>query len=210
VHTLLVVDQARQRIGDLDRGRAAAVMLGALCHDLGKPATTAVSEGRIRSLGHEEAGVAPATMLLDRLHVQTMDGFDVRWAVLGITAHHLKPGSFMKATPPVSDGAFRRLAQKVDMELLARVAEADCEGRGGGFDCSAMGRFLERARSLGVENKPPAPIVLGRHLLEMGMKPGPDVGVILKQIYERQLDGGIVTLDDGLSLARELLPGGSR
>ena len=210
VHTLLVVDQARLRIADLDRGRAAAVMLGALCHDLGKPATTAVSEGRIRSLGHEEAGVAPATSLLDRLNVQTMDGFDVRWAVLGITAHHLKPGAFMKATPPVSDGAFRRLAQKVDMELLARVAEADCEGRGGGFDCSSMGRFLERARSLGVENKPPAPIVLGRHLLDMGMKPGPGVGTILKQIYERQLDGEIVTLDDGLALARELLPSGSR
>ena len=208
VHTLLVVDQARQRIADLDRGRAVAVMLGALCHDLGKPATTAVSEGRIRSLGHEEAGVAPATSLLDRLNVQTMDGFDVRWAVLGITAHHLKPGAFMKATPPVSDGAFRRLAQKVDMELLARVAEADCEGRGGGFDCSSMGRFLERARSLGVENKPPAPIVLGRHLLDMGMKPGPDVGTILKQIYERQLDGEIVTLDDGLALARELLRSG--
>jgi len=208
VHTLLVVDQARRRIADLDRGRAAAVMLGALCHDLGKPATTAVSEGRIRSLGHEEAGVAPATSLLDRLNVQTMDGFDVRWAVLGITAHHLKPGAFMKATPPVSDGAFRRLAQKVDMELLARVAEADCEGRGGGFDCSSMGRFLERARSLGVENNPPAPIVLGRHLLDLGMKPGPDVGTILKQIYERQLDGEIVTLDDGLALARELLRSG--
>ena len=208
VHTLLVVDQARRRIADLDRGRAAAVMLGALCHDLGKPSTTAVSDGRIRSLGHEEAGVAPATSLLDRLNVQTMDGFDVRWAVLGITAHHLKPGAFMKATPPVSDGAFRRLAQKVDMELLARVAEADCEGRGGGFDCSSMGRFLERARSLGVENKPPAPIVLGRHLLGMGMKPGPDVGTILKQIYERQLDGEIVTLDDGLALARELLRSG--
>ncbi|HEX5216985.1 MAG TPA: hypothetical protein VFV98_16095 [Vicinamibacterales bacterium] len=207
VHTLLVVDQARLRIADLDRGRAAAVMLGALCHDLGKPSTTAVSDGRIRSLGHEEAGVVPATSLLDRLNVQTMDGFDVRWAVLGITAHHLKPGAFMKATPPVSDGAFRRLAQKVDMELLARVAEADCEGRGGGFDCSSMGRFLERARSLGVENKPPAPIVLGRHLLGMGMKPGPDVGAILKQIYERQLDGEIVTLDDGLALARQLVAG---
>ena len=210
VHTLLVVDQARLRIRDLDRGRAAAVMLGALCHDLGKPATTAIIDGRIRSPGHEEGGVAPATSLLDRLNIQTMDGFDVRWAVLGITAHHLKPGAFMKAVPPVSDGAFRRLAQKVDMELLARVAEADCEGRGGGFDCSAMGLFLERARSLGVENRPPAPIVLGRHLLDLGMKPGPDVGAILKQIYERQLDGEIATLDAGLALARTLVQAGSR
>jgi tRNA nucleotidyltransferase (CCA-adding enzyme) len=142
--------------------------------------------------------------------VQTMDGFDVRWAVLGITAHHLKPGSFMKATPPASDGAFRRLAQKVDMELLARVAESDCEGRGGGFDCSSMGRFLERARSLGVENRPPAPIVLGRHLLELGMTPGPEVGAILKQIYERQLDGEVTSLEEGIALARNLREGQTR
>src|SRR5690606_10395458 len=57
-HTLLVVDEARRRNGDLDRPRLASVMLGAVCHDLGKPATTAVVDGRIRSLGHEEAGVA--------------------------------------------------------------------------------------------------------------------------------------------------------
>ena len=46
----------------------------------------------------------------------------------------------------VGDGAFRRLAQKVDLELLARLARADCRGRTGTFDCSAMDWFLERAR----------------------------------------------------------------
>ena len=56
------------------------MMLGALCHDLGKPATTAVIDGRIRSPGHEEGGVAPATALLDRLNVHTLDGYDVRHA----------------------------------------------------------------------------------------------------------------------------------
>jgi tRNA nucleotidyltransferase (CCA-adding enzyme) len=205
VHTLLVIDQARQRIGDLDRGRAAAVMLGAVCHDLGKPATTAMSDGRVRSLGHEEAGVAPTLALLDRLNVHSLDGYDVRRAVAGITAHHLKPGMFHKAPQPVSDGAFRRLALKVDLELLARVAKADCLGRTGPFDCSAMDWFLERARALGVEHRPPAPIVLGRHLLELGLAPGPRVGETLRAIYERQLDGEITTIDEGLTLARTLL-----
>src|SRR4029434_3279677 len=67
VHTLMVVDQARRRIDDLDRGRALAVMRGAVCHDVGKPAVPAFIDGRIRSMGHEEGGVAPATNLLDRL-----------------------------------------------------------------------------------------------------------------------------------------------
>ena len=76
-------------------------------------------------------------------------------------AHHLKPGMLHKAAN-VGDGAFRRLAQKVDLELLARLARADCLGRTGTFDCSAMDWFLSRARALGVEHRPPAPRPPGR------------------------------------------------
>jgi tRNA nucleotidyltransferase (CCA-adding enzyme) len=204
-HLLMVADEARRRIDGLDRGRAAAMMLGALCHDLGKPATTAAIDGRIRSMGHEEAGVAPATALLDRLNVHSLDGFDVRAAVLGLVAHHLKPSAFYKAPTPVSDGAFRRLAQKVELELLANFAKADCHGRGGEFDCRAMDWFLERARALGVEHQPPARIVLGRHLLDLGVAPGPEMGRLLRRIYERQLDGDVRTLEEGIALARRIL-----
>ena len=204
VHTLLVIDQARARIDDLAYPQKVTVMLGAVCHDLGKPATTAFIDGRIRSLDHESEGVPPATALLDRLNIHSLQGYDVRREVLGIVAHHLKPGMFAKAQPPVSDGAFRRLAQKVDLELLARVARADCEGRGGGFDCSAMDWFLARARERGVEHAPPEPLVKGRHLLELGATPGPAIGEVLRQVYERQLDGSVASFEEALALARDL------
>jgi len=204
IHTLMVIDEARKRNGDLDRARLATVMLAAVCHDLGKPATTALIDGRVRSPGHEAAGVPPATAILDRLNVRTLDNFDVRAQVLGITAEHLRPSAFFKQKDTVTDGAFRRLAQKVDMELLVRFARADCHGRTGTFDCSAMDWFIERARSLGVEHKPPAPILLGRHLIEMGVAPGPRMGEILRAVYEKQLDGVVTTLDDARSLAQTL------
>jgi len=205
VHTLMVVDEARGAIDDLDRAQQAIVMLGAVCHDFGKPATTRVIDGRIRSLGHEEAGVEPARSLLDRLNVNSMDGVDVRGQVLGIVAHHLNPGAWHKSPTGVSDGAFRRLAAKVDMELLARVARADCRGRGGGFDCSAMDWFVERARRLGVEHEAPAPLVMGRHLLALGVAPGPRMGEILKAIYEQQLDGTVTTEEEGIAAARAII-----
>ena len=204
-HTLMVVDEARQRIDDLDRGRALAMMLAAVCHDIAKPETTIVSNGRIRSPGHEEAGVLPTTHVLDRLNVHTIDGFDVRHAVLGLVAQHLKPSAFHKAPTPVSDGAFRRLAQKVELELLARFSDADCHGRGGSFDCSATGWFLERAHALGVQHEAPAPLVLGRHLLALGVAPGPAMGALLKTLYERQLDGEITSVEDGIEAARILI-----
>jgi tRNA nucleotidyltransferase (CCA-adding enzyme) len=201
VHTLLVIDEARKRIDDLGYPEQVTVMLGAVCHDLGKPATTAFIDGRIRSLEHEEEGVKPSVSLLDRLNLHTLQGYDVRRQVLGIVANHLKPGMFFKSEPKAGDGAFRRLAQKVDLDLLARVAKADCEGRGGGFDCSAMDWFVERARALGVEHEPPKPLVLGRHLLQLGMRPGPSIGEVLKEVYERQLDGTVATFDDAFALA---------
>ena len=121
-------------------------------------------------------------------------------------AHHLKPGAWFKVRDEVGDGAFRRLAHKVDLELLARLAASDCQGRHPGvFDCTAMDWFLERARSLGVEHRPPAPILLGRHLLELGLKPGPRVGEILKAVYEQQMDGSVTDLDQAIAAARKLV-----
>jgi tRNA nucleotidyltransferase (CCA-adding enzyme) len=203
-HTLMVVDEAHARNGDLDRPRLLTVMLAALCHDLGKPATTVAINGRIRSPNHEEAGVEPSARLLDRLNVHTIEGYDVRTHVLALVAQHLKPGQFHKA-PSVSDAAFRRLAQKVDCELLARVAKADCNGRSGHFDCSAMDWFIDRARAIGVERRPPEPLLLGRHLLALGLPPGPLVGKLLRQIYERQLDGELITVDEAIAAASALI-----
>lgn len=206
-HTLMVIDEARRRNADLDRARLATVMLGAVCHDLGKPATTAMIDGRWRSPGHEAAGVAPATRILDRLNVHTLDGYDVRRQVLAITAEHLRPSAFFKARDTVRDGAFRRLAQRVDLELLVRFGRADCHGRTGTFDCSAMDWFFDRARALGVEHAPPAPLLLGRHLLALGVTPGPRMGEILRAIYERQLDGAVTTVDEAVAEARNLVIG---
>ena len=67
------------------------------------------------------------------------------------------------------------------------------------------GGFLERARALGVEHAAPAPVVMGRHLLALGVPPGPRMGVLLREVYEHQLDGRVQTLDEGIALARTLL-----
>ncbi len=100
-----------------------------------------------KSPNHEAMGVEPATRILDRLNVNTLDGFDVRAQVIGLVTEHLRPMAFFKARDTVTDGAFRRLAQKVDLELLARFARSDCHGRTGTFDCSGD-RLVHRARAI--------------------------------------------------------------
>ena len=70
-----------------------------------------------------------------------------------------------------------------------------------------MDWFIERARALGVEHQPPGPLLLGRHLLALGVSPGPRMGEILKQIYEKQLDGEITTVDEGRDAAKRMIAG---
>ena len=204
-HNLLVIDQARTRVDDLIRAQKITIMLGAVCHDFGKPATTAYIDGRIRSRNHEEAGVGPTECFLDRLNLHSLDGYDVRSQVIGLVLNHLKPGMWHQAREGVGDGAFRRLARKVDLELLGRLAKSDCLGRTGKFNCSAMDWFLSRAHDLGVEHAAPSPLLLGRHLLVMGLSPGPHIGSILSKVYEKQLDGEIKTLEEAKQAAGHII-----
>jgi tRNA nucleotidyltransferase (CCA-adding enzyme) len=205
IHTLLAIDQAVPLLEGLDHPRAVAVMLGTLCHDLGKPATTERRDGRIRSHNHEEAGVPPTLALLDRWNVHTLQGYDVRGQVVGLVANHLKPGQLYDDRERVSDGAIRRLAAKCEPALLYRVARADCLGRTGDFPPVAMEWFLERVQALDVAERAPAPLLRGRDLLALGLPPGPEVGRIVKAVYEKQLDGVVGTLDEARHEAERLL-----
>ena len=212
VHTGLVIDRAREQIEDLPYARQVTVMLAALAHDFGKPRTTEFIEGRWRSRGHEEAGVGPTIRFLESLNIHTLDGYDVRGQVIALVREHLKPGEFYKKREEVGDGAFRRLARRCELDLLYRVAKADSLGRNAEwvprekwYDAEAQEWFIERAMRLEVAQQPPAPILLGRHVLEMGLEPGPRVGEITKAVYELQLDGKVRTLEEAITSAKQLI-----
>ena len=212
VHTLMVADEARKLIDDLPHERQVAVMLGALCHDFGKPPTTEFVDGRIRSRGHDEAGIEPTISFLDRLGIFTLNGFDVREQIIQLVRYHLKPGEYYKAKEPVGEGAFRRLAGRVEPDLLYRVAKADSLGRNPEwlpkekwFDSAAQEWFIERVRELEIEHKAPEPILMGRHLIELGLEPSPRFSEILDAVYELQLDGKVNDREQAIAKARELI-----
>lgn len=210
IHTLMVVDEARKLIDDLPYAKQVTVMLGALCHDLGKPATTAFFDGRWRSHAHDEAGVEPTLSFLDKLGIYTLDGYDVRQQIVQLVRYHLTPGMFYKSKP--GDGAFRRLARKVEPDLLYRVAKADSLGRNpewlpkeNRFKAEAQEWFIERIRELKVETEAPKSILMGRHLIELGLKPSPGFKRILETVYEKQLDGQISDLDEAIQEAKKMI-----
>ena len=215
VHTKLVIDGARRLIDDLPYPRQVTVMLAALAHDFGKPATTEFLEGRWRSRGHEEAGVPPAESFLNRVNVHTIDGYNVRAQVIALVREHLKPGEFYKKREEVGEGAFRRLARRCEPDLLYRVAKADSLGRNAEwvprekwYGSEAQEWFIQRSRELQVEQRPPDPLLLGRHLFDLGVEPGPRMGEITRAVYELQLDGSVRNLDEAIAEARKIISHG--
>ena len=205
VHTLMVLDAAASlrgraasaaadaAVSDADDREDLALMLGALCHDLGKPATTERVDGRIRSFQHDVAGVAPTRALLGGMRAP---GALVD-QVAALVEHHLAPALFVRNGATAR--GYRRLARKleragVDIELLVRVARADHLGRttadalAGRFD--AGDAFLAAARAHSVEHAAPRDAVLGRHLVARGMRPGPGFAPILERCREIQDETG--------------------
>ena len=203
-HTLRVLDAAAtlRWHDELDN---LLLMLAALCHDFGKPAVSEVDHrGRIISHGHEAAGLAPTHSFIARI----WNRLELN-AVIPLVNNHMRPLMFV--TNNVPDRTYRRLALEVkSLELLADLNEADILGASFPGEererrLKPIAEFRERARSLNVSAAAPKPIVLGRHLLERGFKPGPQLKPILNQCFDAQLNGEFNDLEGGLTFLDNLL-----
>ncbi|PYP85153.1 MAG: polynucleotide adenylyltransferase [Blastocatellia bacterium AA13] len=204
-HVALSLDQAVEAASELPTEKRLAVMLAVLCHDFGKPSTTKICEGKVTSAGHDEAGGEPSRSVLNRLGLHTLSGYDVRSQVLSLVREHLRPSQYFDRRGSSTDGAIRRLACRVDIDLLYRVAKADALGRGPAASSEAPDWFISRARDLGVDNGPLPPLLLGRHLLEAGVNPGPKIGEVLRRVYELQLDEEVNTGEEALTAGLTLI-----
>ncbi|MEO7412662.1 MAG: HD domain-containing protein [Opitutaceae bacterium] len=173
--------------------RRRVLTFAVLAHDFGKPSTTAHGErrGKMRwvSPGHEAAGAPLAESFLRRIGAPLELDAPVRALVAHHLAHHHgKEGNF-------SDTQVRRLARKLapaNIDDLAAVMTADSLGRpplGSEEILILIAQLRSKAAALAVGDTAPRPLVLGRHLIAMGRKPGPDFKPALDAAFEAQLDG---------------------
>jgi len=208
-HTLMVLDEAAQ----LRRGEGPddlTLMLGALCHDLGKPGTTTTEEGRARSPRHEVFGVEVTRGFLGALRAPG----ELVTRVEALVRHHLAPARLVEVGAHAK--AYRRLARKleaagVDAELLYRLAKADHLGRTTAQalarSCEPAERFLAAMRKLQLHEAGPRDVVSGRHVVALGVPPGPQVGAILRRCRAIQDETGSSCVEE--ILGRVLSQGSS-
>lgn len=201
IHTLHCLDWfAGERSGNKEDD--LIVGLAVLCHDFGKPGTTKVEDGYVTSRGHESEGTVPTQNFLQRLTNQQ----DIIDEVVPLIQCHLRPRALFDVQ--ASDSAIRRLAKQVTrIDRLVRVARADHAGRPPKtFDGFPAGDWLlTKAKALAVDRQSPQPLVMGRHLLELGVPPRPAMGRLLNDCFEAQLDGTFSDLEGGLAFIRAKL-----
>ncbi|WP_322800139.1 CCA tRNA nucleotidyltransferase [Thermoflexus sp.] len=194
----------------IDHPRRALLLLAALLHDIGKPATRTVEpDGRVRFISHERVGAEWAAHRLEALRFSNDEIEEVEVMV----RHHMWPHGLARGrlTPRAIYRFFREVGERgVDLALLAL---ADTLAVWGPTLTDAVWTpRLETARALwrAFFEAPerfvrPVPLVRGEDLLAMGVPEGPQIGRILEAIREAQAAGEITTREEALALARRLI-----
>ena len=182
-HTLHVVDEAAKRKHLVPDEWEEAYMWAALLHDMGKPFYT--DPETLTAHGHASQSAVTAQAFLRALHCSNalIDKVTV------LCREHMVLGDLWRSKAPLS--SYRRLNNKVRLDVLAFLLMADENGRGpnlGNRPTPAAERALEIFEHIGEPTEPEERILLGRHLLERNLfTPGPEMGSFLNKAYDIQM-----------------------
>ena len=188
IHTLMTVDELAKILEEeniKDEYRKLYLFYGILCHDFGKPFCTQEIKGHITSYKHESLGIEPTISFLEKL-TNEKKFIEI---VCSLVKNHLVPFQLYLAESSLK--AIKRLSLKVNIEDLCYVCLADCLGRDiqDKEKCpKAINWLLEKAKEISVHNEPIKPLVLGRDLIELGLKPSKEFKEILDFAFDLQID----------------------
>ena len=204
-HTLRVLDAAATIKTGFDV-KDLELMLAALCHDLGRGPTTAYIQTRWRSHAQHESGFIRTESFLKRI---TEESKLIRNIQL-LVKEHPRPQQLYNDRERIRSSDILRLALRVSITDLVRLAHAGYQGKmrisGKPNNFPAGEWLLDQAHRLSVQDKPPQPFLKGRHLIEMGIKPGPEIGKLLKQAFDVQINGEIRSLNEAMKWVESKLP----
>jgi tRNA nucleotidyltransferase (CCA-adding enzyme) len=186
----------------LSEDESAVLLFSALTHDFAKADTTELREkdGRLRwtAYGHEKAGGGLARTFLETIGIKA----EIVDRVVPLVENHLAHVNFGESQ--FHPRAIRRLALRLapaNVTELSWLIEADHSGRPplpAGMPEEAA-RMRDFAAAQQVDQSPPSPLILGRHVLPyFDGKPGKHIGEVTRAGYEAQLDGAFSSEPEAL------------
>lgn len=189
-HTLMSIDSIKKK------DRNFPLMMALLLHDTGKALVESETvEDHVKFIGHEKA-LKNAEAVLHRLTTEKK----LIEKILSLISNHMLPYQYVNKKIPTK--TVRKLISKdVDIENLVKLHKADKLGRVNPInDFSYVDDILDKYHQVKDEVEP---LVLGRHLIEIGLPPGKHFGEILNKTFQAQLNEEFSTLEDGLKFVKE-------
>jgi len=191
--------------------RRSLLKLAALLHDISKPQTKAFDEnGRMRFLGHPEAGATLAESILERLRFSTRE---IK-LVSRMIQYHLRPTQMSQDNMPTSRAIYRyfRDAGDAGIDTLYLSLADHLATRGPGLLIpqweyhANLVAYVLKEHFQQKEAACPVKLIDGNDLINVfGMKPGARIGVLLEEIREAQASGELITREEALDYIRNSL-----
>ena len=171
--------------------------LGVLLHDIGKPPTYTWDEEdqRIRFSGHDAVGAEMAEEILQRLRYSN----DTIANVKEMVARHMQ---FMNVQD-MRTAKLKRFMARATFPLELQLHKVDCASSNGFTDNLEF--LIEKMEEFANEPIIPAPLITGKDLIEMGLKPGPQFRELLNEIQNQQLEGELKDREAALEVTKKLI-----
>ena len=169
--------------------------MAAFLHDVGKPVTWQLKEGRIRFPYHESIGAEIAEQICTRLRTSREEKERISWLV--------KKHMTFKDARKMKMSTLKKLLSHPDYPLLAEVCRVDALASSG--DLADYNYCQEMRGKLREEEIKPRRFINGYDLISMGLKPGPLFAEILNRIYDEQLEGKLHNREEALTRVREVI-----
>ena len=189
-----VYKHIRLMLDSMSADAAAELPWTILLHDIAKPATASVGEdGRIHNYGHDKLGAEMSEVILERLKFPRKQIDAIVFTVL----KHMN----LAAAPKMRKAKLRRMLLRPTFDLELEQHRIDCLGSHAKLDiydflCTEQAALAEQPALI-------QPLVSGRDLIDLGIKPGPPMGELLNAIRDLQLAEEFSTREEALAWAKE-------
>ncbi len=217
-HTIRALDIASRSSSEfnLNHEEKLTLLLATLFHDLGKPSTTKweYKRGRmtVTSIYHDSRGVEISEHLIDRLKVETRNSFPVKETVLNLIKYHHRIFELYRNRDLINFKTLSRLVRDMkNHEMLLIILDfADRQSREDDYlgfsEADEITQWVvNKLKELNINADTIEPLLQGRDLIKLGVKPGPEMGKLLEELYNYQLDGEFATREEGLNFCKKIL-----
>ena len=176
---------------------APALPWTVLMHDIAKPRTAGRDPvtGSIHFYGHEKIGAEMTGAILRRLKFSNKETDEIVTCVL----HHMQ----FKDVPQMRKATLRRLLLRPTFPLELDLHRLDCLGSHGRLEHYDF--LVAQAAQLAAQPQLRPPLITGNDLLSLGMKSGPVMGELLREIREKQLQDELTSREAALAWTKEKL-----